>query len=36
VSSQTAHVTFTNTFTTAPLEPIQPAPRVVAQPGFTG
>jgi hypothetical protein len=37
VSSQTADVTFTNTYTAAPpLQPIQPAPSVVVQPTFTG
>jgi hypothetical protein len=37
VSSQTAAVTFTNTYTTAPpLQPVQPAPAVVVQPTFTG
>jgi hypothetical protein len=37
VSSQTADVTFTNTYTTAPpLQPVQPAPAVVVQPTFTG
>ncbi|HEU5308166.1 MAG TPA: hypothetical protein VFW97_12605, partial [Acidimicrobiia bacterium] len=37
VSSQTAAVTFTNTYTAAPpLQPVQPAPAVVVQPTFTG
>jgi hypothetical protein len=37
VSSQTADITFTNTYTAAPpLQPVQPAPSVVAQPSFTG
>jgi hypothetical protein len=37
VSSQSADVTFTNTYTAAPpLQPIQPAPSVVVQPTFTG
>ena len=36
VSVQASTVVFTNTFTTAPLQPIQPAPQVVAQPAFTG
>jgi hypothetical protein len=37
VSSQSASVTFTNTYTAAPpLTPIQPAASVVVQPTFTG
>jgi hypothetical protein len=37
VSSQTADVTFTNTYSAAPpLQPIQPAAAVVVQPTFTG
>jgi hypothetical protein len=37
VSSQTAAVTFTNTYTAAPpLQPIEPAAAVVVQPTFTG
>ena len=39
VSSQASTVTFTNTFDPAPVQPVQPitpAPQVVAQPAFTG
>jgi hypothetical protein len=36
VSEQASTVVFTNTFTSAPLPPIQPAAQVVAQPAFTG
>ena len=36
VSAQASTVTFTNTFTTAPVENVTPAPQVVAQPAFTG
>jgi hypothetical protein len=36
VSEQASTVVFTNTFGSAPLEPIQPAAQVVAQPVFTG
>ena len=36
VFEQASTVVFTNTFTTTPLQPIQPAAQVVAQPTFTG
>jgi hypothetical protein len=37
VNSQTADVTFTNTYVPlTPIEPITPAPQVVVQPAFTG
>jgi hypothetical protein len=36
VELQASTVTFTNSFTTAPLEPLRPAAQVVAQPVFTG
>jgi hypothetical protein len=36
VSEQASTVVFTNTFGSAPLDPIQPAAQVVAQPVFTG
>jgi hypothetical protein len=36
VFEQASTVVFTNTFATTPLQPIQPAPRVVARPAFTG
>jgi hypothetical protein len=36
VSEQASTVVFTNTFTTTPLQPIQPAAAVVVTPAFTG
>jgi hypothetical protein len=36
VSEQASTVVFTNTFGSTPLDPITPAPQVVAQPVFTG
>jgi hypothetical protein len=36
VEAQASTVVFTNTFTAAPLAPLQPAAQVVAKPAFTG